>query len=173
MFGPARSLLSAIKQANHSTSRYQKQMAMTDKLGQGLNLPVDEADLSAIEELQRKIDNEEFEASDRICPVSGENYVHVVVAGIEIDVAINSGTIWFDAGELQVFTQHDQDIPGMRLANRASKKKCPVCDTLMREYQFQSGSNLLVDACTEGHGVLLDRGEFERAIRLSAKREHE
>ncbi len=46
---------------------------------------------------------------------------------------------------------------------------CPVCDDMMVPRNFDTRSGILVDVCRE-HGVWLDRGELEAAIRWSRQR---
>ncbi len=105
--------------------------------------------------------------SDKRCPQCARTCVLVDLHDAEIDYCTQCRGCWFDPGELSLTTGNAMDIPGERLAHRASKYTCAVCHTPMTEHVYLDPYNLLVDRCPKGHGVWLEEGELERALRLS------
>lgn len=102
------------------------------------------------------------------------------VDGTELERCPECGGTWM-SGELleQVLDQAEQQNPeieptlssdgeadiGNTYAPSRQPRDCPSCREAMENYQFQ-GSGIWIDACPEGHGVWLDRGE----LRLLASR---
>jgi hypothetical protein len=93
--------------------------------------------------------------------------------GVELDYCLTCGGSWLDRGEMGLLLEGKLDVDYQRyLAGSGSPtaRPCPVCTKPMRESAFR-GTDILVDACTLGHGLWLDRGELRRIIRTGAHRE--
>lgn len=123
--------------------------------------------LAVWRELQACLSAGEFTFSDLVCPECGQNTVTVSVDGIDIDYCTQCQSWWFDTKELQHFTQQTRDVPGDHLRSRETTRVCPRCLRPMRLYQFHPRSNVMVEACPEGHGVCLHRGQFPRVLEAS------
>lgn len=128
------------------------------------SLTDDEQALLASIDRQR---NQSPRRSTRACPRCGMSMVIVAVEGVELDCCTRCGGIWLDPGELRSLTLRDRDVPGAALQSRRSGYRCPVCEELMIESVFMRARNLLVDRCPAGHGVFLEKGELERALRMT------
>jgi len=109
--------------------------------------------------------------SDRACPECGNPFVLIDVSGVTIDTCLECGSFWFDEGELKVLTKKTQDIPGEELPQEESKYQCPICHTMMKQHRFQTGFELLVDKCTDNHGVYLEKGELKGALDIPPESE--
>lgn len=105
--------------------------------------------------------------SDKICPECGKKFFLIKVLGIELDTCLSCRSFWFDQGELKDLTGADKDVPGDDLIHRKSKYNCPVCSSSMREYTYTKGNNLLVDRCSDGHGVYLEGDEIRRVLSIT------
>ena len=118
----------------------------------------------AIRELSAKIGAYKFGHSSRKCPNCANFFARLTLDQIPLDYCRRCRGIWFDVGELVHFTGELNEVPGADLANRESRFQCPICEEKMMELQFQSGANILVDGCPDGHGIFLETGEFERIL---------
>ena len=118
----------------------------------------------AIRELSTQIEKYKFGHSRRMCPSCNKFYARITLDQILLDYCRRCHGIWFDAGELIHFTDLLTEIPGESLAHRVSRFECPICEKQMLELQFSSDANILVDGCPDGHGVMLEAGEFERIL---------
>lgn len=103
----------------------------------------------------------------RRCPQCGEAFLLVRRGDVELDHCDRCDSWWFDGGELGKLAGTSQDVPGDHLRSRPGKYDCPVCGEHMTEFQYHPRENLLVDACPHGHGVYLESGEFDRALRAA------
>lgn len=119
-----------------------------------------------IELVNLQLEGEKSIESEKTCPECGRKMSVLRVADITIDGCRYCRSLWFDLGELKELAGTLDDIPGMRLADRDSRLKCPVCGERMYRKVYMQGANLIVDLCRE-HGVYLEHGELERALALS------
>jgi Zn-finger nucleic acid-binding protein len=101
------------------------------------------------------------------CPECGRPFSKVSLNDYDIDVCRYCRSIWFDAGELKAVTDLADEVPSMHLASRKSKYACPVCEVQMNEYVFKAPHNVMVDQCTEGHGVYLESSELVRVLKIA------
>lgn len=93
---------------------------------------------------------------------------------VEIDVCPNCRGVWLDSGELTkivetiehkfsedavstVIKRANPDIPGKEYERQ---RHCPKCNNKLEPNNYQYNSGIVVDLCTHGHGVWLDRGEM-------------
>ncbi len=123
--------------------------------------------LAVWRQLQACLSAGEFSASDIVCSECGQNTVTVSAEGIQIDYCTQCQSCWFDTRELQHFTQQTRDVPGDNLRSRDTTHVCPKCRQNMRLYQFHPKSNVMVEACPEGHGVCLRSGQFPQVLKAS------
>jgi Zn-finger nucleic acid-binding protein len=107
--------------------------------------------------------------SNIACPECGRACVTITIDEVDLDYCLYDRGFWFDDGELAKFTRLLKDVPGKRLRSRASRFACPICGDPMREFVFRAPFNLLVDACEKGHGVYLENGEFDWALKLAGE----
>jgi len=131
---------------------------------------VDEAKLSEVilADLEKQLSQDPMPESSRTCPECKKKMSLITIGEVELDYCISCSGVWFDPGELKDLTGEDKDIPSDNLKFRPSKYTCPDCNTRMNEFVFKQPSNLLVDRCPFGHGVYLEKGEFERALDATA-----
>lgn len=127
-----------------------------------------EKELELIKQIEDQVNSGKLPESEKCCPECERNFQILKIDETEIDHCSFCNSIWFDKKELATLINNSKDLPseGLRLRSRDSKYDCPICQTNMEEHVFSEGSNLLVDICKE-HGVYLENGEFERAVRLS------
>lgn len=119
------------------------------------------ANRETLVDINRQLHQQEPAPSSKTCPECRRLFTIVTVRGIEIDCCRWCRGIWFDPGELQVFSNQSKEIPADDRPNRTSRYDCPVCQTRMTEYVFLEPFGLLVDRCPKGHGVYLEDRELE------------
>jgi Zn-finger nucleic acid-binding protein len=121
------------------------------------------------EGLERDIRSGRFLCEGATCPVCARRMAVVEVEGQQIDVCPGCLASWYDKGELAELLGLVRDVPGERFRSRDSRYRCPRCAKAMREFVFVNPFNLLVDRCQACGGVLLEGGEFDRAVELRGK----
>lgn len=119
-----------------------------------------------LEEISDQLDEGDRAKSSRLCPECSRRFVLVTANQEELDCCQRCKSIWLDTGELQHLSGLIDEIPGRALKSRASKRCCPICKQAMVEYQFARGTNLMVDACPNDHGVYLQQGELKRILQI-------
>lgn len=119
-----------------------------------------------LEEISDQLGEDDRKRSSRLCPECHRRFVLVTANKEELDCCKKCRSIWLDTGELQHLSGLLDEIPGRALKSRESKRSCPMCKQAMMEYQFARGTNLMVDACPNDHGVYLQRGELERILQI-------
>jgi len=111
------------------------------------------------------------------CPRDGaELTARVYEADIEIDECPTCKGTFLDQGELEtiqaaVEKDHKGEIglpvDSVRAEMAAAREEalplvdCPKCGTSMERRRYGLGSQTVIDACPQGHGLWLDRGELE------------
>ncbi len=111
------------------------------------------------------------------CPNDGSGLARRLYEGdVSIDECPTCYGTWTERGEIeriQSLREHDHradlhtfdDTVGraIEFARQAERPpgRCPVCDLEMVEEDYGYGSQILVERCTDGHGVWLDAGELE------------
>jgi len=111
------------------------------------------------------------------CPRDGaELKTRVYEADIEIDECPVCKGTFLDQGELEsiqaaVEKDHREalatPVDSVRAELAAEREEalplvdCPKCGTSMERRRYGLGSQTVIDACPEGHGLWLDRGELE------------
>jgi len=89
------------------------------------------------------------------------------LADVEIDHCTDCGGIWLDGGELELLLGEPQQakelLNSFKIDSGCAEKirKCPICDKKMQKIIVgQSEPVLLIDKCSKGDGLWLDRGEL-------------
>ena len=121
-----------------------------------------------IGELQNKTEELSGCESTRECPKCSDRFLQLVIDGVTLEYCQTCHSWWFDNSEFLHFTDLSENLNGGGFVDCPSTFPCPVCRKLMLKYQLQTSSNLLVHACTD-HGIFLQDGEFERAIKESER----
>lgn len=125
-------------------------------------------DRAMLADINRQLRDDQLAISNRRCPKCGQPFAIVRMHHLDVDYCRQCRGCWFDPGELGLITHNPRDVPSSGVSHRHSKYRCPVCDTAMWESIFRKPFNLLVDRCPDGHGVYLEEGELERALKMSA-----
>ena len=133
-------------------------------LSAGGELTYDERRL--LRDLNASLANGELPTSPRNCPECANPFALAKIQGVELDCCPKCRGMWFDPGELQVFSGQPKEIPSEDKVSRASRFHCPDCGALMTEFAFVNPHSLLVDRCPNGHGVYLEDGELERVFEI-------
>ena len=118
-------------------------------------------------DIERQLRNPKLQPATRTCPECAQRFVIVQVGNIAVDYCTRCKGCFFDPGELMAITHQPRDIPALNPTHRHSRLRCPVCGEVMWETTFQRNQNLLVDRCPKGHGIYLQHGELERALRVA------
>lgn len=107
------------------------------------------------------------------CPDDGTTLETIVVESAIIESCAQCRGSWFAEGELR----KAKDASGADLnwldfdlwsdedsfAADWSSRKCPKCDKVMATISY-GGTGVAVEYCGDGHGVWLDKGEFQAII---------
>lgn len=119
-----------------------------------------------VKAIENQIISNKIDRSDINCPECAKKMCQIKIKSETINYCILCKGSWLNTGIMSKYTDYEKDVPSDHLTNRKSRFDCPVCNINMREYVFLKPYNLLVDQCTNGHGVYLENGEFERAIEI-------
>ena len=135
--------------------------------GLGAQGTLSEDDRLLLADIQRQLSAGHLQSSTRCCPECHQNFALVQMRDVTVDYCTRCRSCWFDPGELGLVAGTAHDIPAVLGAGRAGKYGCPICDKPMRETTYCKPFNLLVDRCPSGHGVYLEQGELERALKMT------
>lgn len=125
-------------------------------------------DRAMLADINRQLRDDRLSLSTRLCPQCRQPFAIVRMHNLSVEFCRTCRGCWFDPGELGLITHQPRDVPSSSVSHRKSRFHCPVCNTAMWECIFRKPFNLLVDRCPDGHGVYLEEGELERALRMSA-----
>ncbi len=110
-----------------------------------------------------------------ICPVCKRDMIVVEYHNIELDYCTGCKGVWFDSGELELllesqgleetklFPDNILDFP--EAISSEEKRKCPLCGHKMKKTTIGEEPKILIDVCSEGHGLWFDGGEVNQLIR--------
>jgi uncharacterized protein len=99
------------------------------------------------------------------CPKCRKPMVVLELDNVEIDYCLACKGVWLDSGELELLlgdTYPPKLIPETHCAER--KIKCPKCARKMAKVRFGKPDGILIDSCTENHGLWFDGGELEELL---------
>lgn len=89
---------------------------------------------------------------------------------VEIDYCNSCKGIWLDSGELDLlFTNSEQgSINDFLIAksDHLDAKRCPICKKKMELVEFNN-SGIILDRCTNNHGLWFDNGELRSLLKTS------
>lgn len=107
------------------------------------------------------------------CPIDGTALETHTVHSINIEECVQCRGLWFEEGELRKAKDEseldlnwlDFDLWSDQESFVAdwSSRKCPHCGKNMATISY-AATGVMVDYCAEGHGVWLDKGEFQAII---------
>ena len=110
-----------------------------------------------------------------ICPVCKCDMIVVEYHNIELDYCTGCKGVWFDSGELELLLEsHGLEEANLFLDNMLGspeaispekRRKCPICGHKMKKTTIGEQPRILIDACTEEHGLWFDGGEVTQLIR--------
>jgi Zn-finger nucleic acid-binding protein len=123
------------------------------------------------------------------CPRDGtELKARIYEADIEIDECPTCKGTFLDKGELEriqaaIEKDHRKDLGGpvdsVRAELEAEREEalplvdCPRCGASMERRRYGLGSQTVIDACPQGDGLWLDRGELEELERFYERSQDE
>ncbi|MFH1435444.1 MAG: zf-TFIIB domain-containing protein [Pseudomonadota bacterium] len=91
--------------------------------------------------------------------------------GVVVDFCSHCKGIWFDSGEITLYAETGQDVPSKRdslMSAQATEHACPKCEgQKLVEMPYLPGHDLLVDFCTQCHGIWLDSKELPGLKKLA------
>jgi Zn-finger nucleic acid-binding protein len=108
------------------------------------------------------------------CPIDGTPLETRTVHSVNIEECVQCRGLWFEKGELR--KAKDESEPDLNWldfdlwANPESftadwsPRKCPQCGKNMATISYAE-TGVAVDYCAEGHGVWLDKGEFQAIVK--------
>jgi Zn-finger nucleic acid-binding protein len=107
------------------------------------------------------------------CPIDGNTLETHTVHSINIEECVQCRGLWFEEGELRkAKDESDPDLNWLdfdlwsdqeSFATDWSSRKCPHCGKNMATISYGE-AGVEVEYCAEGHGIWLDKGEFEAII---------
>jgi Zn-finger nucleic acid-binding protein len=109
-----------------------------------------------------------------ICPVCKYDMLVVEYHNIELDYCNSCRGVWFDSGELGLlFKSYGLEEPKAFLdsifnpqeaASTEKKRNCPVCSHKMKKTTVGGQPEILIDVCSDKHGLWFDGGEVTQLI---------
>lgn len=116
------------------------------------------------------------------CPRTGEELKPVVIDGIEIDVSMGCGGVWFDRFELNKFDEIHERAGEMLIEHMKEHYKpldkpevrlnCPVhTDAVMMRRYYSAKRQIEIDECPQCGGVWLDAEELDALRELFPSQE--
>jgi len=110
-----------------------------------------------------------------ICPVCKCDMIVVEYHNIELDYCTTCKGVWFDSGELELLLEsHGLEEAKLFLDNiltypealsSEKKRKCPICSHKMKKTTIGEQLKILIDICSEEHGLWFDGGEVTQLTR--------
>jgi len=110
-----------------------------------------------------------------ICPVCKHDMIVVEYHNIELDYCTGCKGVWFDSGELELLLKLrglegaglflDNILNSQDAISSEKKRKCPICGHSMKKKSIGEQQKILIDTCSEEHGLWFDGGEIAQLIR--------
>ena len=110
-----------------------------------------------------------------VCPVCKYDMLVVEYHNIELDYCNSCKGVWFDSGELELLLKSqgleerkaffDGIINCQEAASPEKKRNCPVCGHKMKKTAIVGQPTILIDVCSDEHGLWFDGGEVNQLIR--------
>ena len=93
---------------------------------------------------------------------------------IELDFCVDCSGVWFDAGELELLLEAmelggdhltlDKLLTSPEAQSTERKRRCPICGHRMKKATVGHEPEVLIDACSRGHGLWFDNGEVGQLL---------
>jgi len=81
--------------------------------------------------------------------------------------------IWIDSSTLsQIVEERKLDFPDGNVNESTIEKgeiRCPVCGKMMQRVNYSYSTGIIIDRCTDGHGVWLDAGELKKIVKVMSE----
>ncbi len=110
-----------------------------------------------------------------ICPVCKSDMIVVEYHNIELDYCTGCKGVWFDSGELELLLESqgleetklflDNILDSPEAISSEKKRKCPICGHKMKKTTIGKEPKILIDVCSDKHGLWFDGGEVNQLIR--------
>lgn len=107
------------------------------------------------------------------CPACKNPMIILELYQVEIDYCNSCKGIWLDSGELElIFSNSDQknisDSFAQKSNHQEAGRRCPICKKKMEKVEFEN-SGIILDRCTNNHGLWFDNGELKSLLNTSSK----
>lgn len=107
------------------------------------------------------------------CPVCESAMITLELNDVEIDFCCDCNGIWLDGGEIELLIADAQQTQNLFNSFKIEKniaekpRKCPICLKKMQKISVSQAQNpLIIDKCSENHGLWFDKGELEEIISI-------
>ena len=110
-----------------------------------------------------------------ICPVCKHDMIVVEYHNIELDYCTGCKGVWFDSGELELLLTSpslekaklflDNIRDSSEAVSSEKKRKCPLWGHKMKKTTIGEQPEILIDMCSEEHGLWFDGGEVTQLVR--------
>jgi Zn-finger nucleic acid-binding protein len=110
------------------------------------------------------------------CPACKNPMIILELNHVEIDFCSACKGIWLDSGELELLFQNSEsnslyDSFTLKSDYIEEKRKCPICKIKMEKVEFDS-TNIVLDRCTNNHGLWFDNGELSLLLKSEKNTEN-
>ncbi len=110
------------------------------------------------------------------CPECGMELTNQTRHGIGVQSCSMDHGMWFTMQELDELENeafNDEEEKGsLMLSSEPASYKCPVCDSLLRKFDYRM-YDLQLEYCENKHGFWLDAGEDDRILELMKERKRD
>ena len=93
--------------------------------------------------------------------------------GVVVDFCSQCKGIWFDRGEIAFYVETSKDVPSKRdslMSAQSTEHGCPKCEeSKLVEMPYLPGEELMIDFCTQCHGIWLDYKEMPKLEKIARK----
>ena len=110
-----------------------------------------------------------------ICPACKYDMIVVEYHNIELDYCTGCKGVWFDSGELELLLEShsleeaklflDNILDSPEATSSEKKRKCPICGQKMKKTILGEQPKILIDVCSEEHGLWFDGGEVTQLLK--------
>ena len=110
-----------------------------------------------------------------ICPVCKLDMIVIEYNDIELDYCGSCKGVWFDSGELELLLKSrgledtkmflNNVLNCQEAISSEKKRNCPICGHKMRKTTVGEQPRILIDICSEEHGLWFDGGELAQLVR--------
>ncbi|MBK7228714.1 MAG: zf-TFIIB domain-containing protein [Ignavibacteriales bacterium] len=106
------------------------------------------------------------------CPACKNPMIILELNQVEIDYCNSCKGIWLDSGELElIFSNSDQKSVSESFISKSDHqevgRRCPNCKKKMEKVEFEN-SGIILDRCSNNHGLWFDNGELKSLLKTSA-----